>query len=58
MIDIYREIDLFEVENGWIIKIVEPIDPHRVDQPSYKSIYCKDMDSVIEKLKLIQKRGK
>lgn len=51
MIDKYREITIYEVENGWIFKTLPSENPNNVNQVAYISTYCKDIDSLIEKLK-------
>jgi len=51
MIDKYREIVLYEINNGWILKIVKPDNPNEINQISYESFYCKNYNEINKILK-------
>lgn len=53
MIDKYGEIDIYELENGYVLKRIDPTIPHSTSQPAYTSEYCKDVDSLVEQIKEI-----
>lgn len=53
MIDKYRKIVIYEVENGWIVKFVPPEKPNTLEQTSFTSVYCPDKKSLIVKLKKV-----
>jgi len=56
MIDKYKEIVLFEVENGWILKLTGPENPGKVTQIAYTSTFYPDIDSLIEGIKEATKK--
>ena len=53
MIDKYKEITIFEVENGWILKVLNPENPCLINQVSYISTFYSDNKSLIEGIKEI-----
>jgi len=51
MRDKYRYYEVFELENGWLLKINYPTNPLETSQQiSHKSYYCKDVEDLLEKL--------
>lgn len=58
MLDKYKEITIFECENGWIVKEVQPDTPNEFNQVAYTSTFCKDADSLIELIKEIVRNKK
>ena len=55
MIDKYKELIIYEIENGWILKVVEPTDPTEANQISCISTHHKDVNSLIEKIQEVCK---
>jgi len=52
MIDKYKYCEVFELENGWLLKINYPTNPLETSQEiSHRSYYCKDVEDLLEKLK-------
>lgn len=51
MVEKYREIIIYEVENGWILKFIPAENPKKPNVPSCTSTYHKDVDSLTEKIK-------
>lgn len=48
MFDKYKAIEIFEIENGWVVKTIEATDPKNIDQIEYTSAYCKTINEVAE----------
>ena len=59
MRDKYKYYEVFELENGWLLKINYPANPLETSQEiSHRSYYCKDVEGLLEKLnKLIKNKG-
>lgn len=51
MVEKYREIIIYEVENGWILKFIPAENLKELDRPSFTSTYHKDVDSLNKKIK-------
>jgi len=51
----YRQVEIFEIENGFIFKEIEPDNPKIVNQKIFLTTYCKDVDSIIDKIKSVFK---
>jgi len=50
MINKYKTITLFEIENGWIIRIEYPDKPQEPTQESHISKHCPNKESLIKEL--------
>lgn len=51
MIDKYKEINIYEIENGWLVKILPSDSTREMNQVAYTSHYCKDYAEVNKILK-------
>lgn len=49
MYDKYKDVTIFEIENGWILK-VEKNDPHKADNISFTSTYYLDKKALLKAL--------
>lgn len=50
MINKYREITLFEIENGWVLRITPVDNPANSTQAEVESTYCKDDEDLLKVL--------
>lgn len=48
--DKYVYFEIFEIENGWLLKKHYPISPKKFNHADYESFYHKDMKSLTEQL--------
>jgi hypothetical protein len=48
--DKYRIFEVFEIEDGWILKRHIPLDPTQVNQPDYETFFFKNIKSLAERL--------
>lgn len=46
----YLVFEVFELENGWLLKINYPSKPHNFDATSYKSFYHPSIKSLTKQM--------
>lgn len=46
MYDKYKEITIFEIENGYILKTTNATNPKNINDPQYESIYYPDKEKL------------
>lgn len=51
MYDKYKEFIIFEIENGWILKVEKPVNPGELNNVSYESTFYPDKEKLLEALK-------
>lgn len=51
MIDKYKYFEVFELENGWLLKYTYPTNPLEASQISHIVYYCKDVKDLLENIK-------
>lgn len=55
MIDKYLAMEIFEIENGWVIKVQYPDQVNVPNPTAYITYYCNNVDSLVDKIKEICK---
>lgn len=51
MIEKYSQLDIYEIENGFILKYIPKDNPNNTNVNSFISIYYRDVDSLTKKIK-------
>lgn len=51
MTDKHRELEIFEIENGWVLKVEHLGNPRNNEPDSYTSTFYPDNKSLLEGIK-------
>ena len=58
MIDKYSIISIYQIDNGWVVKVEEPECPNLVNQVSYISTFFKTLEEVADYILKLGKEEK